>query len=64
MIAGPSKANIFMARDPFNDYVLRIVLSEWCEAFSSVFIILFMKQPNLTCENGAKHSPLASAFAI
>ena len=28
MIAGPSEANIFMAREPFNDDVLRIVLSE------------------------------------
>ena len=29
MIAGPSEANIFMAREPFNDDVLRIVLSEF-----------------------------------
>ena len=31
MIAGPSEAKLFMARDPFNDDVLRIVLSEFDE---------------------------------
>ena len=29
MIAGPSEAKLFVARDPFNDDVLRIVLSEF-----------------------------------
>ena len=29
MIAGPSEANIFVARDPFNNEMLRIVLSEF-----------------------------------
>ena len=28
MIAGPSEANIFMARGPFNDEMLRIHLSD------------------------------------
>ena len=28
MIAGPSKAKLFMARDPFNDEMLRIHLSD------------------------------------
>ena len=27
MIAGPSEANIFMARDPCNDEMLRILIS-------------------------------------
>ena len=29
VIAGPSEAKLFVARDPFNDDVLRIVLSEF-----------------------------------